>query len=185
MGMHGWKHVNRAIQSSDLLIGIGMRYDDRVTGNVRTFAPSAKIVHIDIDPAEIGKNVVADIPIVGDAKRVLEALLPMTERVDPAARATYFTELAAWRTESESSAWHGSGGWRDGVLSADFVVERIAAGSGYDANLTADVGSSVQIRTSHRVASARWASPSPPQWVRRLARQKRFRGRSLVTAVSR
>jgi len=81
MGMHGWKHVNRAIQSSDLLIGIGMRYDDRVTGNVRTFAPSAKIVHIDIDPAEIGKNVVADIPIVGDAKRVLEALLPMTERV--------------------------------------------------------------------------------------------------------
>jgi acetolactate synthase-1/2/3 large subunit len=117
-----------------------MRYDDRVTGNVRTFAPSAKIVHIDIDPAEIGKNVVADIPIVGDAKRVLEALLPMTERVDPAARASYFTELAAWRTESESSAWHGSGGWRDGVLSADFVVERIAAGSGYDANLTADVG---------------------------------------------
>jgi len=140
MGMHGWKHVNRAIQSSDLLIGIGMRYDDRVTGNVRTFAPSAKIVHIDIDPAEIGKNVVADIPIVGDAKRVLEALLPMTERVDPSARASYFAELAAWRKESESSAWHGSGGWRDGVLSADFVVERIAAGSGYDANLTADVG---------------------------------------------
>jgi acetolactate synthase-1/2/3 large subunit len=140
MGMHGWKHVNRAIQSADLLIGIGMRYDDRVTGNVRTFAPSAKIVHVDIDPAEIGKNVVADIPIVGDAKHVLAALIPLTPSVASAARADYFAELATWRTASESSAWHGSGGWRDGVLSADFVVERIAEGSKHDANLTADVG---------------------------------------------
>ena len=57
MGMHGWKHVNRAIQSADLLIAIGMRFDDRVTGNVRTYAPYARIVHVDIDPAEIGKNV--------------------------------------------------------------------------------------------------------------------------------
>jgi acetolactate synthase-1/2/3 large subunit len=140
MGMHGWKHVNRAIQSADLLIGIGMRFDDRVTGNVRTYAPKAKIAHIDIDPAEIGKNVVADLPIVGDAKHVLDALLPLVTKVDPATRADYFAELATWRTESEGSSWHGSGGFRDGVLSADFVVERIAAGSDFDANLTADVG---------------------------------------------
>src|SRR2546426_530155 len=56
MGMHGWKHVNRAIQSADLLVAFGMRFDDRVTGNVRTYAPYARIVHVDIDPAEIGKN---------------------------------------------------------------------------------------------------------------------------------
>ena len=71
MGMHGWKHVNRAIQSADLLIAIGMRFDDRVTGNVRTYAPYARIIHADIDPAEIGKNVAVEVPIVGDAKRVL------------------------------------------------------------------------------------------------------------------
>ena len=74
MGMHGWKHVNRAIQTADLLIAIGMRFDDRVTGNVRTYAPYARIVHVDIDPAEIGKNVAVEVPIVGDAKRVLRAL---------------------------------------------------------------------------------------------------------------
>ena len=77
MGMHGWKHVNRAIQSADLLIAVGMRFDDRVTGNVRTYAPYARIIHVDIDPAEIGKNVAVEVPIVGDAKRVLAALTPM------------------------------------------------------------------------------------------------------------
>ena len=75
MGMHGWKHVNRAIQTADLLIAIGMRFDDRVTGNVRTYAPYARIIHVDIDPAEIGKNVAVEVPIVGDAKRVLQALI--------------------------------------------------------------------------------------------------------------
>ena len=80
MGMHGWKHVNRAIQSADLLIAIGMRFDDRVTGNVRTYAPYARIIHADIDPAEIGKNVAVEVPIVGDAKRVLA-------RPDPPGRA--------------------------------------------------------------------------------------------------
>ena len=140
MGMHGWKHVNRAIQTADLLIAVGMRFDDRVTGNVRTYAPHAKIVHIDIDPAEIGKNVVADLPVVGDAQHVLAALIPLVERVDPSRRAGYVAELAGWRAESEGAAWHGSGAWRDGLLSADFVVERIAEGSGHDANLIADVG---------------------------------------------
>src|SRR5258706_37852 len=79
MGMHGWKHVNLAIQSADLLIALGMRFDDRVTGTVRTYAPYARIVHVDIDPAEIGKNVAVEVPIVGDAKRVLRAILPMVE----------------------------------------------------------------------------------------------------------
>jgi len=83
MGMHGWKHVNRAIQSADLLIALGMRFDDRVTGNVRTYAPHARIIHVDIDPSEIGKNVAVEVPIVGDVKRVLRALIPLVEPGDP------------------------------------------------------------------------------------------------------
>jgi acetolactate synthase-1/2/3 large subunit len=140
MGMHGWKHVNRAIQSADLLVAIGMRFDDRVTGNVRTYAPYARIVHVDIDPAEIGKNVAVEVPIVGDARRVLEALLPMVEAVDPAARADYFAELAEWRRESEGSSWHGSGAWRDGLLSADYVCQRIGELTDHRATYIGDVG---------------------------------------------
>ena len=87
MGMHGWKHVNRAIQSADLLIAIGMRFDDRVTGSVKTYAPYARIIHADIDPAEIGKNVAVEVPIVGDAKNVLAGLrswsMPWTRRSAP------------------------------------------------------------------------------------------------------
>src|SRR5437762_5215478 len=140
MGMHGWKHVNKAIQSADLLFAIGMRFDDRVTGNVRTYAPYARIVHVDIDPAEIGKNVAVEVPIVGDAGRVLRALTPMVEAVDPADRRDYFDQLAEWRRESEASSWHGSGAWRDGLLSADYVVQRIGELTDHRATYVADVG---------------------------------------------
>src|SRR5919202_159393 len=74
-GMHGWVHVNRAIQECDVLFNVGGRFDDRVTGKASTFAPRAKVIHIDIDPAEIGKNVKVAVPIVGDARAVLRALL--------------------------------------------------------------------------------------------------------------
>jgi len=150
MGMHGWKHVNRAIQSADLLIALGMRFDDRVTGNVRTYAPYARIVHVDIDPSEIGKNVAVEVPIVGDVGRVLRALLPMVERVDPADRAEYLEELAEWRRESESTSWHGSGAWRDGLLSADYVIERLGELTDHQATYVADVG-------QHQMWLARYA----------------------------
>ena len=97
MGMHGWKHVNKAIQSADLLIALGMRFDDRVTGSVSTYAPHAQIIHVDIDPSEIGKNVAVDIPIVGDVGSVLRAFIKAVPEVKPADRADYFAELAAWR----------------------------------------------------------------------------------------
>ena len=78
-----------------------MRFDDRVTGNVRTYAPYARIIHVDIDPAEIGKNVAVEVPIVGDAKRVLAgADRRWSTPVDPATRADYFAQLAEWKTES-------------------------------------------------------------------------------------
>jgi acetolactate synthase-1/2/3 large subunit len=140
MGMHGWKHVNRAIQSADLLIAIGMRFDDRVTGSVKTYAPYARIIHADIDPAEIGKNVAVEVPIVGDARHVLAGLtklVPVTERAD---RAEYLDQLAEWRAESEGSSWHGSGAWRGGLMTADFVVERIGELTDHLATYVADVG---------------------------------------------
>src|SRR3954469_5467881 len=140
MGMHGWKHVNRAIQTADLLIAIGMRFDDRVTGSVRTYAPYARIVHVDIDPAEIGKNVAVEVPIVGDAGRVLEALTRLAPEVDPASREPYFAQLAEWRRDSEGSSWHGSGAWRDGLLSADYVIGRIGELTNHQATYVADVG---------------------------------------------
>jgi acetolactate synthase I/II/III large subunit len=140
MGMHGWKHVNRAIQSADLLFAIGMRFDDRVTGNVRTYAPYARIIHADIDPAEIGKNVAVEVPIVGDAKRVLAAITPMVPAVGADERREYLDQLADWRRESESSSWHGSGGWREGFLSADFVVHRIGELTSHEGTYVADVG---------------------------------------------
>ncbi len=140
MGMHGWKHVNRAIQAADLLIAIGMRFDDRVTGSVKTYAPYARIVHVDIDPAEIGKNVSVEVPVVGDARKVIAALLPLVTETSPEARGDYLAQLAEWRRESEGTSWHGSGAWRDGLLSADFVVQQIGEATGHDATLVADVG---------------------------------------------
>lgn len=74
-GMHGWVHCNRAIQECDVLFNIGGRFDDRVTGKASTFAPNARVIHVDIDPSEIGKNVKVTVPIVGDARLTLQALL--------------------------------------------------------------------------------------------------------------
>ena len=78
-GMHGTGYANKALEETDLLIAIGMRFDDRVTGKISGFAPKAKIIHIDLDPAEIGKNVNVDIPIVGDVKAVLQAMHKILE----------------------------------------------------------------------------------------------------------
>src|SRR3954452_6272505 len=150
MGMHGWKHVNRAIQSADLLIALGMRFDDRVTGKVSTYATNARIVHVDIDPSEIGKNVAVDVKIVGDVKRVLRALTPLVHEVDPSTRADYFAQLAEWRSESEGSSWHGSGAWRDGLLSADYVIGKWGELTDHDATLASDVG-------QHQMWLARYA----------------------------
>src|ERR1700750_351120 len=82
MGMHGEAWVNHAIQEADLLIAIGMRFDDRVTGDLRTYAKSARKIHIEIDRAEINKNVPVDAALVGDAREVLEQLIPLVEKKD-------------------------------------------------------------------------------------------------------
>ena len=122
------------------LIDGSILFDDRVTGNVRTYAPYARIIHADIDPAEIGKNVAVEVPIVGDAKRVLQALTGLVDPVEPATRADYSAQLADWKADSVASSWHGSGAWRDGVLSADYVIERICELTDHEGTYVADVG---------------------------------------------
>ena len=98
-GMHGEAYANYAIQQADLLVAIGMRFSDRVTGKVQSFAPHAKIIHIDVDPAEIGKNVRVDLPVVGDIRHVLKSLNP---RLNPAEHREWLEQVNAWRQESEA-----------------------------------------------------------------------------------
>jgi acetolactate synthase-1/2/3 large subunit len=99
LGMHGMAYANMAVQESDLIIAIGMRFDDRVTGKISGFAPNARIVHIDIDPAEIGKNVRVDVPIVGDIKNVLGAL---NEVVENAGHMDWIDRINTFRDEHPS-----------------------------------------------------------------------------------
>ena len=98
VGMHGSKYANMAMTESDLIIAVGARFSDRVTGKVDEFAPHAKIIHIDIDPAEIGKVIPADIPIVGDARTVLHAINERLEKLDaqPVGE-EWYKEVSAWR----------------------------------------------------------------------------------------
>lgn len=97
MGMHGETWVNRAVQDSDLIIALGMRFDDRVTGNVKTYAPNAKKIHVELDPAEINKVVRADVPIVADVRAILERL---NERVGRVERPEWITHIDAIKGDS-------------------------------------------------------------------------------------
>ena len=138
-GMHGTVAAVTALQKADLLITLGARFDDRVTGKLSTFAPNAKIIHADIDPAEIGKNRHADVALIGDLKNILQALAPATK----SALAKSQPDLTPWLDETY--------GWRskfplgydkpsDGSVSPQYVIERIGKISGPDTIFTAGVG---------------------------------------------
>ncbi len=94
LGMHGTAYANFAVQECDLLISVGARFDDRVTGKIQTFAPHAKIIHIDLDPASIAKNIAVDIPVVGNAKQVLADL---AEKAEHRPRKEWFDRIADWK----------------------------------------------------------------------------------------
>ena len=96
LGMHGTKYANYTIQESDLILAVGARFDDRVTGKVSSFAPKAKIIHVDVDPAEIGKNVRVDIPLVGDAKNALAGLI---KEVQPKPRSAWNDKVDSWKSD--------------------------------------------------------------------------------------
>ncbi|WP_442950889.1 biosynthetic-type acetolactate synthase large subunit [Paenibacillus sp. An7] len=151
-GMHGTYTANHAIQQADLLICIGARFDDRVTGKLDGFAPKAKIVHIDIDPAEIGKNVAADIPIVGDVKTVLEILNQDAARADKA---------DAWREQIKE--WKGDRLYHykdsDEVLKPQWVIEMLNETTNGSAIVTTDVG-------QHQMWAAQYYKFNQPRsWV--------------------
>jgi acetolactate synthase-1/2/3 large subunit len=99
MGMHGEAWVNHAIQQADLLIACGMRFDDRVTGTLATYAPNAKKIHIEVDPAEINKNVKVDVALIGDLKEALEALLPHLAPRDAKSESAWVKEIEASKGE--------------------------------------------------------------------------------------
>jgi len=138
-GMHGTVAAVTALQKADLLITLGARFDDRVTGKLSTFAPNAKIIHADIDPAEIGKNRHADVALIGDLKNILQVLTPATK----SALAKSQPDLTPWLNETY--------GWRskfplgydkpsDGSVSPQYVIERIGKISGPDTIFAAGVG---------------------------------------------
>ena len=98
MGMHGEAYCNEAIQQADLLLAFGMRFDDRVTGLLNTYAPKAKKIHVEIDPTEVHKNVHADVPLIGDLKTVLTDMIPLLDECD---HEKWLQEIEVWRTETK------------------------------------------------------------------------------------
>jgi len=131
LGMHGTWYANQAIQNADLIVAVGARFDDRVTGKLEAWAPLAQIVHIDIDAACIGKNVVADCPVRGDVKAVLEVLSPLVKRKE---RDAWHAQIAAWKAEAPLDFA------RDGVLRPQGVIEMLREATGGHAVLVSDVG---------------------------------------------
>ncbi|GAB4454997.1 MAG: biosynthetic-type acetolactate synthase large subunit [Anaerolineales bacterium] len=135
MGMHGEAYANMAIQNSDLILAFGMRFDDRVTGTLKTYAPKAKKIHIEIDPSEIHKNVFVDVPLVGDVKTVLRDLIPM---VDEYEHEEWLEEIDGWKRDSDSRSIMN---WEDdGKLYVAHLVADIWKATGGGAIVTTDVG---------------------------------------------
>ncbi|HET9554862.1 MAG TPA: biosynthetic-type acetolactate synthase large subunit [Anaeromyxobacteraceae bacterium] len=155
-GMHGSKYANYAVQNSDLLVCLGARFDDRVTGKLSTFAPEAKIVHLDVDPAEISKLVTATVPLVGDLKRLLPQL---TEEVRRTFQAQGRTDLSAWtKRVADWREKHPLKYQQEGKehLLPQYVVDRIWQKTGGKAIVTTGVG-------EHQMFAAQWWKTSQPR----------------------
>nr|WP_192894756.1 acetolactate synthase large subunit [Neobacillus notoginsengisoli] len=151
-GMHGTYTANMALYECDLLVNIGARFDDRLTGNLNHFAPSAKVVHIDIDPAEIGKNVPTSIPIVADAREALTELLKQSFEV---------LHHADWLSKLEENKrhyplWHEDYGQ---ALSAQELIQAVYHASGGEAIVTTDVGQHQMWAAQHYILN------NPDCWV--------------------
>jgi acetolactate synthase I/II/III large subunit len=150
LGMHGTAYANHAVNNCDLLIAVGARFDDRVTGKVDKFATGAKVIHIDIDPAEIGKVRVPDIPIVGDVKLVLQELL---KHVAPRGWCEWNDQIMDWKRLFPLVYP------QDGKLYAEYVIEQIGEATGWNALMTTDVG-------QHQMWAAQYYKcRRPRQWV--------------------
>ncbi|MBN1559681.1 biosynthetic-type acetolactate synthase large subunit [candidate division KSB1 bacterium] len=131
LGMHGTAYANYAVQKCDLLIAVGARFDDRVTGKLDSFAPKAKIIHIDIDPTSIQKNVKVDLPVVGDVKVVLQELNKVVEKKK---NSKWREMILAWKRDHPLKYNGGS------KISPQYVIEQIAQLSNHEAIITTEVG---------------------------------------------
>ena len=157
LGMHGTRTANYAMDEADLIVAIGARFDDRITGKLSEFAPRAKFIHIDIDPAEISKNVPAHIPIVGDAKRILPRLTREYRALE-----TDGSRLDGW--------WERIKGWQerhplryddseDAEIKPQFMIQALYEATGGDAIVTSDVG-------QHQMWTAQWFHfDRPRRWI--------------------
>ena len=130
LGMHGTAYANYAIQESDLLIAVGARFDDRITGDTKTFAPHAKIIHVDIDPSSISKNIRVDLPVVGDAKDILAGLVELCE---PRERTEWLARIGEWRAKHPLA-------YKPNGLKPQYVVQQICEASDGRAVVTTEVG---------------------------------------------
>ena len=135
LGMHGTAYANLAVEHCDLLIAIGARFDDRVTGKVSAFAQNAKVIHFDIDPGEINKVRRADVSIVGNCAEALEALLPLVEETQDISE--WRAQLDAWRSDMPLEYNDGA---QDGTLHAEWVIREIARLTDRNVVVTTDVG---------------------------------------------
>ncbi|HON92055.1 MAG TPA: biosynthetic-type acetolactate synthase large subunit [Sedimentisphaerales bacterium] len=148
LGMHGSAYANYAVQECDLLIAVGARFDDRVTGKIATFAPHAKIVHIDIDPSSISKNVHVDIPVVGDARYILTEL---AKEVEYRPREAWFQKIAQWKKKYPFRYDQNAG-----MIKPQYVIEEVWRQTKGDAVVATGVG-------QHQMWSAQFYKFSKPR----------------------
>jgi acetolactate synthase I/II/III large subunit len=157
LGMHGTRPANYAIDEADLICAIGARFDDRVTGKLTEFAPRAKFIHIDVDPAEISKNVPAHIPIVGDAHNVLPRLTAAYRALapDPSRLEEWWSRIRAWQ-QRHPLRYDDT---KDSEIKPQYMIEALYEATGGDAIVTSDVG-------QHQMWAAQYFHFSRPrQWI--------------------
>ena len=157
LGMHGTRTANYAMDEADLIIAVGARFDDRITGKLSEFAPRAKFIHIDIDPAEISKNVPAHIPIVGDAANILPRLTAEYRALDPdpARLEEWWSRIRVWQ-ERHPLRYEDSD---DSEIKPQYMVRALYEATGGDAIVVSDVG-------QHQMWAAQYYDfPAPRRWI--------------------
>jgi acetolactate synthase-1/2/3 large subunit len=157
LGMHGTRAANYAMDEADLICAVGARFDDRITGKLSEFAPRAKFIHIDVDPAEISKNVPAHIPIVGDAKHVLAKLRVEYRAIgaDPQRLEAWWSRIEGWR-EKHPLTYEDSA---DSEIKPQYMVRALYEATGGEAIVTSDVG-------QHQMWTAQYYDfPQPRRWI--------------------